>query len=371
MRAPVSSPVIIAAGGTGGHFFPAEALAHELQMRGERVVLITDARSGGLSSSVFAGVECHVVAGAGLSGRSLPRAVSGAAKLLRGTGQARQIMAALRPGAVVAFGGYPAIAPVLAAISLRRSPKIFLHEQNAVLGRANRFLARWADVLLVSFANTRAAPRGVKTELTGNPVRPAIAALSGTPYAPPTDIINILVLGGSLGAKIFGALIPAAFAVLPANLRARLHVVQQCRAQEHDDAAATYAGAGIAAVLSPFFNDMAAQYQTAHLVIARAGASSVAEIAIAGRPAVFIPLPSAIDDHQRANADALADVGAAWRLDQHGLTPEILSERLEHLLSNPTLLTVAARAAGAAAHLNAAAHIATLVQTSLAASTSA
>ncbi len=274
-------------------------------------------------------------------------------------------MVALRPGAVIAFGGYPAIPPVLAAITLRHRPKIFLHEQNAVLGRANRFLARWADTLLLSFANTKAVPAGLKTELIGNPVRPAIAALFATPYTPSADALNIFVLGGSLGARIFGTLIPAALALLPENLRSRLHVVQQCRTQEHDEAAAAYAAAGIEAVLSPFFTDMAAQYQRADLVIARAGASSVAEIAIAGRPAIFIPLPTAIDDHQRANADALADLGAAWRLDQAGLTPAILAERLENLLMNPTILTVAARAASAAARVDAAAHIATLVQTSI------
>lgn len=365
MRAPVQSPIIIAAGGTGGHFFPAEALAAGLMARDERVVLMTDARSGGLTSAVFAQAERHVLAGAGLSGRSLGSALNGALKLARGVTQARRLLKSIRPGAIVAFGGYPAIPPVLAAATLRPRPKIYLHEQNAVLGRANRLLARFADVLVLSFANTSSMPRGVRTLHLGNPVRPAIAALHNAGYAPPGETINLFVLGGSLGAKIFGTLIPAALTLLPLDLKTRLRVVQQCRAQEHDAASSAFTAAGITATLSPFFQDVAAQYQRAHLVIARAGASSVAELAVAGRPALFIPLPNAIDDHQRANADALVAAGAAWRLDQSGLTPEILAERLTSLLNAPDQLAAAARAASEAGIPDAAARLASLVDSGL------
>ncbi len=361
MRAPVQTPIVIAAGGTGGHFFPAEALASALLARGERVVLITDARSGGLASSVFANAERHVIAGAGLSGRSLLRAAKGGAALAKGVLQARRIMRELRPGAVVAFGGYPAVAPVLAAFSLRPRPRILLHEQNAMLGRANRMLAQLADMLLLSFEKTEAVPKGVETRLLGNPVRPAVAVLHAGGYTAPGTRINILVLGGSLGAKIFGTLIPAALALLPEGLRARLIVTQQCRVPEHDTAEKIYADAGIAAELSPFFSDVALRLQSAHLVIARAGASSVAEIAVAGRPAIFIPLPNAIDDHQRANADALAELGAAWRLDQAGLTPERLAQKIETILMDSGLMEKTAAAAASAGRADAADRLAGMV----------
>ena len=355
-------PIVIAAGGTGGHFFPAEALAAALTQRGERVVLMTDARSGGLASPAFANAERHVIAGAGLAGRGAGRALAGGAALLRGVAQARRILTVLQPGAVVAFGGYPAVAPVLAARLLLRRPAIVLHEQNAVLGRANRLLSRFADRLVLSFANTEKLPAGAATVALGNPVRPAVAALHGQGYAPPEQTIELLVLGGSLGAKIFGTLIPAALALLPEDLRARLKVTQQCRAEELAAARAALRGAGIEAELAPFFYDVARRLTRARLVIARAGASTVAELAVAGRPAILIPLPSAIDDHQRANADALAAAGGAWRLDQAGLTPEILAAKIEILLRDPATLAGAARGAASAGQAQAADALAGLVQ---------
>ncbi len=358
----MSAPIVIAAGGTGGHFFPAEALAAELLARGERVVLLTDARSGGLASPVFARAEKHVLAGAGLSGRGVKRAAQGVLALARGVVQARRILRDLRPSAVVAFGGYPSVPPVLAAASLRGGkPRVVLHEQNAVLGRANRFLSRFADLLALNFAETKGVPAGVVVRVLGNPVRPAIAALSGQGYVPPAERIELLVLGGSLGAKIFGTLIPEALARLPEGLRARLHVVQQCRVEESEMARQVFKLAGISAELSPFFTDVASLLAKAHLVVARAGASTVAEIAVAGRPAFFIPLPTAIDDHQRANADALAAAGGAWRLDQAGLTPEILSKKIETMLMDTEGLTKAAAVAAGAGRVDAAAKLADIV----------
>jgi UDP-N-acetylglucosamine--N-acetylmuramyl-(pentapeptide) pyrophosphoryl-undecaprenol N-acetylglucosamine transferase len=363
MMARAPKPVVIAAGGTGGHFFPAEALAAELLARGERVVLLTDARSGGLTSPVFARTERHVISGAGLAGRGFTRAVQGGLALLRGVGEARRLLRQLKPAAVVAFGGYPAVPPVLAAATMVWDrPRVILHEQNAVLGRANKLLARFADVLALSFANTRLVPRGVKTRVLGNPVRQPIVALYGEGYHAPEEGIELLVLGGSLGAKLFGTLIPEALARLPEALRHRLHVTQQCRVEEIETARQVYKLAGIAAELSPFFTDVAALLAKAHLIIARAGASTVAEIAVAGRPAVFIPLPTAIDDHQRANADALAAAGGAWRLDQAGLTPEILAEKIETLLMDPDSLTNAALICVQAGRVDAAAKLADLVQ---------
>jgi UDP-N-acetylglucosamine--N-acetylmuramyl-(pentapeptide) pyrophosphoryl-undecaprenol N-acetylglucosamine transferase len=366
MRGPRVQPIVIAAGGTGGHFFPAEALAAALMGRGERVVLFADARSGGLSSPVFANAERYVISGAGLAGRGAIRALQGGAALLRGVVQARKILQELQPGAVVAFGGYPAVPPVLAARSLRGRPVILLHEQNAVLGRANRMLARAADRLLLNFPDTAKIPGGVATAVLGNPVRPAIAALAGQGYAPPEEKIELLCLGGSLGAKIFGSLIPAALALLPEALRKRIRLTQQCRAEELPAAQAKLREAGIAAELSPFFDDVAALLARAHLVIARAGASTVAELAVAGRPAILIPLPHAIDDHQRANADALVAAGGGWRLDQDGLTPQILAEKIATLLNRTDLLTTAAAASRRYGRPDAAALLADMVQEMLA-----
>jgi UDP-N-acetylglucosamine--N-acetylmuramyl-(pentapeptide) pyrophosphoryl-undecaprenol N-acetylglucosamine transferase len=355
-------PIVIAAGGTGGHFFPAEALAAALMQRGERVVLMTDSRSGGLSSAVFEHAERYVISGAGLSGRGPKRALQGVLALGKGVAQARRLMKDLQPASIVAFGGYPSVPPVLAARSLAKHPPILLHEQNAVLGRANRFLARLSDELVLSFAATTKIPVGTRTSILGNPVRPAIAALSGQVYAPPAGPIEILVLGGSLGARIFGTLIPAALALLPESIRDRLNVVQQCRADDLAGAKAIFADAHIAAELSPFFTDVAARIAKASLVIARAGASTVAELAVAGRPAILIPLPSAIDDHQRANADALADAGGAWRLDQAALTPQILANKIETLLTQPENLSRAALAAAAQGRADAVQKFADMVQ---------
>lgn len=358
----MKGPVVIAAGGTGGHFYPAEALAAEFLRRGERIVLLTDARSGGLASPVFARAERHVVSGAGLSGRGVKRAAQGALALARGVFEARRILRMVKPGAVVAFGGYPSVPPVLAAAMLFGArPRVILHEQNAVLGRANRFLARFANVLALNFPKTRAVPVGVAVQVVGNPVRPAIAALHGQGFVPPGERVELLVLGGSLGAKIFGTLVPAALALLPGALRARLHVTQQCRTEEIEQARQVFKSAGIAVELSPFFTDVAALLAKAQLVVTRAGASSVAEIAAAGRPAIFIPLPGAIDDHQRANADALAATGAALRLDQAGLTPVILAEQIETLLMNTEGLTEMAAASAAYGRVDAAFRLADLV----------
>jgi UDP-N-acetylglucosamine--N-acetylmuramyl-(pentapeptide) pyrophosphoryl-undecaprenol N-acetylglucosamine transferase len=362
MRGPKVQPIVIAAGGTGGHFFPAEALAAELVARGHRIVLMTDARSGGLSSPTFAGREQYVIRGAGIAGRGLWRGAKAVASLATGVVQARGVLAQIGAGCVVGFGGYPCVAPILAARSLRRPPVVILHEQNAVLGRANRFLAGRADVLALGFAATQRVPAGVRTEVTGNPVRPAIAALSHTGYIAATDRIRLLVLGGSLGARVFSDVVPAALRSLPEALRARLSVVQQVRPEDMERVKAVYTADGIEADQSPFFPDVAARLGAAHLVIARAGASTVAELAVAGRPAILVPLPGAIDDHQSANARALAEAGGAWVVPQPLFTPASLAERLEQLLADPVELTRAAEAARSQARDDAASRLADLVE---------
>jgi UDP-N-acetylglucosamine--N-acetylmuramyl-(pentapeptide) pyrophosphoryl-undecaprenol N-acetylglucosamine transferase len=363
MRGPAARPIVIAAGGTGGHVFPAEAVASALIARGERVVLMTDSRSGALDSPVFAGRERLVLSGAGLAGRGVRRAARAAVALGVGVAQARRALARLDARAVVAFGGYPSVPPVLAARSLARRPKVILHEQNAVLGRANRFLAPHADALALSFAETARVPPGVRAVLTGNPVRPAIASI--TPYAAPEEggALRLLVLGGSLGARVFSDIVPDAVAALPAALRARLQVVQQCRAEDLERVGAAYARIAVSATLAPFFSDVAIRLSEAHLVIARAGASTVAELAVAGRPAILVPLPGAIDDHQSANARALMDAGAIETIAQDALTAPVLAAHLSALLGAPGRLGAMATASRDQARPDAARDLADLIDT--------
>lgn len=367
MRGPAARPVVVAAGGTGGHFFPAEALAQELVARGHRVALMTDARSGGLNSAAFEGREVFVLRGAGLAGRGALRAARGAAALAAGAVQARAILARLDAAAVVGFGGYPSVAPVLAARTLRRRPAVVLHEQNRVLGRANRALARFADVLALGMDGTERVPARVQTRVVGNPVRPAIRALAGRGYTPPDappgeGPVRLLVLGGSLGARVFSDVVPVALAELPPGLRARLRVVQQCRPEDLERVRAAYAGSGVAAELAPFFADVAERYEAAHLVVARAGASTVAELYAVGRPAVLVPLPGAIDGHQARNA-------AGWGaevVEQPGFTPERLRALLEALLADRDRLAAMAREAAGHGRPDAAAHLADLVEARIA-----
>lgn len=358
MRGPAVFPIMIAAGGTGGHFFPAEALAGELLARGRRVALMTDTRSGGLQSPVFAGLDRYVISGAGIAGRGW-RAGSAMLSLARGVAEARRILVRSNAAAVVGFGGYPCVAPVLATRLMRRRPPVVLHEQNAVLGRANRFLARHADILALSFAATARVPETAATVLTGNPVRPTVRSV---PYMPPGDVLRVLVLGGSLGARVFSDVVPPALVALPHELRSRLSVVQQCRAEDLARVRAAYDAAEISAVLSAFFPDVAERLAAAHLVIARAGASTVAELAVAGRPAILVPLPGAIDDHQSANARALEQARGASVIAQREFTPDALCGRLAALLASPDMLSHAALAAGSIARANATTRLADLVE---------
>ena len=357
-----AGPIIVAAGGTGGHFFPAEALAAELIRRGRRVALMTDARSGGLSSAVFQGAETHVLKGAGIAGRGLARGSRAVLALAAGTLEARRLIDRLRPAAIVGFGGYPSVPPVLAARLSKRRPPVILHEQNAVLGRANRTLARFADGLALGMDQTSRLPARPAHIVVGNPVRPAIQVLAGTPYSAPEpgSPINLLITGGSLGARVFSDVVPAAIVLLPARLRARLSIVQQCRAEDLDRVRDAYAGLGVPAELSAFFPDLAGRLARAHFVIARAGASTVAEIAAIGRPALLVPLPGAIDGHQARNAASIdADV-----LEQAEITqrPALLAEALASRLATPDRLAMMATATAAHARPQAAAALADLVE---------
>ena len=352
-----TGPIVIAAGGTAGHVFPAAALAAVLRSRGLRPVVLTDARA---AKQDFAGAERHVIPGAGIAGRGPFRAFTALGAIISGTFTAWHLLMNLHPAAVVGFGGYPSVAPALAARLLRRRPVVLLHEQNAVLGRANRVLARIADAVAVSFPSTRHAPAGAV--LTGNPVRAAVAALAHRGYSPaiPEEPARLVVLGGSLGARAFSDLVPAALARSP-DLD-RLELTQQCRHEDLARVEAAYAAIGIDhAEVAAFFSDMPARMAAADLVIARAGASTVAELAAIGRPSIFLPLPGAIDDHQRANAQALAAVGAALVLDERGLTPERLEAEITSLLDDRPRLSAMAAAAKCLGRPNAAEALADLV----------
>ncbi len=372
MKSPERRPVVIAAGGTGGHFYPAEALAAALIERGQWVVLMTDARASIPRSTVFDERNQYVLQGAGIAGRGVVRAGKAVFSLAAGVARARGIMARIRPAAVVAFGGYPSVPPVLATRLLGERPPVILHEQNAVLGRANRFLCRHASVLALSFAETTRVPANVRRVVTGNPVRPAVTALIHAGYeAPPGPrhdgsilggSIRLLVLGGSLGARVFSDIVPQALAGLPLAVRARLLVTQQCRAEDLERVRAIYAASEITADLAPFFPDVADRLRVAHLVVARAGASTVAELAIAGRPSILVPLPGAIDDHQSANAQALADAGGAWVMPQKDFSVVALTERLATLLPDPGALAQAAESARREARPGAAATLADVVE---------
>ena len=365
MRGAAVKPIVIAAGGTGGHFFPAEALASRLMARGHRVVLMTDQRSGASQSPVFAGGEIHVLPGAGIAGRGIRRSAAAVAALARGTLQARRILGPLNAGAIIGFGGYPCVPPVLAARTLGKHPAIILQEQNAVLGRANRMLSRAADVLALGFAGTTRVPAHVRAVVTGNPVRDAIAHVAGRGYTPPADPIELLVLGGSLGARVFSDIVPPAIAALPAALRGRLRITQQCRQEDISRVRAAYAEQGIDAELASFFADVATKLLRAHLVIARAGASTCAELAAVGRPAILVPLPGAIDDHQAANAASLSAAHAALMIAQAKFTSDRLNELLQTCLQE-SWLTAAAAAAARCARAGAADDLSDLVEQSLA-----
>jgi UDP-N-acetylglucosamine--N-acetylmuramyl-(pentapeptide) pyrophosphoryl-undecaprenol N-acetylglucosamine transferase len=366
MTTPSVRKAVLAAGGTGGHMFPAEALARELRARGVAVVLVTDRRGAGFGGDL-ADVETHHISAGGIAGGSPVKRLSGLLRLALGVFQARSLMRRLDPDAVIGFGAYAAAPTVLAGSHLGR--RVILHEQNAVMGRANRLLAGRADIIATGFARVeglKAADRA-KTRMTGNPVRPDIQSVGQQAYQAPRagEAIHLLVVGGSQGAKVFNSVVPAAVARLPEALRARIRIAQQVPGQVPggalDQVQADYRDCGVDADLAGFFDDMPARLARAHLVICRAGASTIAELASARRPAILVPFPHATDDHQTANARALVDVEAGWLIPQSNLTPEALAGQLESLLNTPARLESAAARAGDMAPGDAAGRLADLV----------
>ena len=357
-----SRPLIaLAAGGTGGHVFPALAVAELLQARGMDTLMLTDRRGARLMQ----GHNPRILAAASPFQGGMLRRLVAMAKLSGGFVSALALLLRRRPAAMIGFGGYPAFAPMLAA----RATGIpsLLHEQNGVLGRANRMLARLAGHLATSWPDTSGIPAGQRTEITGMPVRqaffnsPEIAdGNAGHPNsdAAPDDSIRLTIIGGSLGAAVFASLVPDALATLDVATRRRLHVTQQCRAEQLDQLTARYAKLGITAEIRSFFDDMPAVLAASHLVISRAGASSIAELAAAGRAALLVPFAGAMDDHQTANARTFEATGGGICLAETELSATTLAGHLSRLLGDASQLGAMGRAARSLAMPDAAARIA-------------
>lgn len=357
----MSKLCVVAAGGTGGHMFPAEALARELIGRGWRVVLASDHR-GEVYAHGFPAEERLSLDAATASG-PLGMLKAGSA-IFRGVMQARTAFDRLGADVVVGFGGYPSAPALVAAITQGRPTLI--HEQNAVLGRTNRILAPYMKAVASSFQTLQHAPEKVqgRAHVVGSPVRADIRAVFDGAYAPPAEDgpIRVLVTGGSQGARLLAETTPRALAALPEGLRRRLIVHQQARPESMDEARQIYLEAGIDAEVAPFFRDMASRLSASHLVIGRAGASTCAELAVCALPSVLIPLKIATDDHQRLNAKALVDAGAAEVILEDSLTVERLAVTLQQILSDPARLAAMSDGARSVAIPDAAARLADLTE---------
>ena len=359
--------VALAAGGTGGHLFPAQSLAEVLRRRGFDIHLITDERVRDYGKN-FPANETHIVPSASLSFAKLSRVPGNGLRLLRGVWLARSLLKKTRPLAVVGFGGYPSLPPLWAATML--GIPALVHEQNAVLGRANKLLSGRIAAIATSFEKVFRVPETAfsKVVLTGNPVRQTALQFARAPYPAHGDasVLKLVVFGGSQGAKFFSDVMPGALALLPAGLRDRLALVQQCRAEDLTRVEQAISGTGVAARLSPFFTNMPEEIANAHLVICRSGASSIAELGVIGRPAILVPLPHAIDNDQLKNADSFAEAGGGWICPQNELSEAKLAGLLERLLTRPSDLKEAADAAARHGKPDAAEKLADLVERTIA-----
>jgi len=353
---------VLAAGGTGGHMIPAHALAAELKGRGYGVLLITDER-GARFPGLFEGMPVHILPAGRLGGGPIGW-LKAFGSVVKGRGEAKRLYRDHRPDAVIGFGGYPAFPSLLAASSMN-IPTV-LHEQNAVLGRVNRLLAGEAEAIGTAYdqVDRLQAKNAAKVVLVGNPVRAEIAKLGELPFPPFDDVapLKILVTGGSQGASILSKVVPAGLGMLAPSLRRRLQVVQQCRPEDIERVRAQYAELGIPAELMTYIEDMAEKIADAHLVIGRAGASTVAELTAAGRPAILIPFAAATDDHQTANAREMVKAGGARAIQEANFTPEVLARQIEALAMDPVALGNAAGRALSVGRPHAARDLADLVE---------
>ncbi|WP_029040770.1 undecaprenyldiphospho-muramoylpentapeptide beta-N-acetylglucosaminyltransferase [Cucumibacter marinus] len=334
------------AGGTGGHLFPAQALGQELKRRGHAISLMTDRRTSRYLD-VFPANRTYVIPSATPRLRNPIKAIEAGFTILRGMATARSTLKKLQPDAVIGFGGYPTFPPFLMA-SLMGIPGL-LHEQNAVMGAANRALARFADGLALSFDDTRHADKfAIARTVTGNPVRDAVLAVADQPLPPIGEgmKLRLLVFGGSQGARFFSEVMPGAIEALPESIRSRLILTQQCREEDLERVTRAYAAAKVNVELATFFDDLPQRIAGSHLVIGRAGAGTIAELGVLGRPAILVPLPGSLDQDQSANAKVMEAAGGAlvWRQDT--ISPQSLATELERLLpDSDRLTTMAARAA--------------------------
>ncbi|HST35820.1 MAG TPA: undecaprenyldiphospho-muramoylpentapeptide beta-N-acetylglucosaminyltransferase [Allosphingosinicella sp.] len=358
----VSRHYVLAAGGTGGHMIPAHALAEELLMRGHRVALITDDR-GARIPGLFDKVQVHVLPAGRLSGGPVGWFRAGKS-ILTGRAMALRLYETFLPSAVVGFGGYPAF-PALLAARHEQIPTL-LHEQNAVLGRVNRLMAGRVDAIATAYTEVQRLPAKAaeKVQLVGNPVREEILALRDQPFPPLGEdgIFRVLVTGGSQGATVLSEVVPEGLALLPEHFRRRLQVTQQCRAEDIEQVRARYAALGIPADLATYLPDLPERLAWSHLVIARAGASTIAELTAAGRPAILVPLPGATDDHQTFNAREMAKAGGARMIAQAKFTPIELAKQMQKLGLEPQALAKAAERAKSAGRPDAARDLADLVE---------
>ena len=353
--------VVVAAGGTGGHLFPAQALSAALARRGVVVDLATDARATRYGGD-FPARATHIIPSATVHGGNPVALAQTFAALGRGTAVAFRLFGRLRPAAVVGFGGYPTIPPLTAA-ALRGIPTV-IHEQNGVMGRANRLLAPFVRAIATSFPGALDRERQLlaKATHTGNPVREAVIAAADVSYTAPADTLRLLVFGGSQGARIMADIVPAAIALVPDDVRGRLMIVQQARDEDVARVEGAYRRLGVQATVAPFFPGLPARMAASHLVVSRSGASTVAELAAIGRPAILVPLPGALDDNQTPNADILARADAGWRVSQRDLSPDSLAQMLIKIFADPLALARRAAAAHALATPNAAGKLADAVE---------
>lgn len=352
--------VLLAAGGTGGHLFPAEALAVALAKRGVIVDLATDTRAAHYK---FPARNVHLIPSATVRGRNPIALAKTGITLALGMAKAWSLIGRIKPAAVVGFGGYPTVPPLMAA-SLRGVPTV-LHEQNGVMGRANRALASRVTAIATSFPKLTRVDPGLQSKIsfTGNPVRPMVIEAARIPYAAPAagEKIRLLVFGGSQGARVMSEIVPKAVERIPAALAARLAVVQQARAEDVAEVEGTYAQLGVAAEVAAFINDLPARMAAAHLIVGRSGASTVAELSAIGRPSILVPLPHALDQDQFHNAGVLQEAGGAIRIEQRDFTPERLASEIARLAADPARLAAMAQSAKSAGAPDAAERLAELV----------
>ena len=351
--------MLICAGGTGGHLFPAEALAHELKKRGYRVFLAADSRIRKFAGH-FPAEDIFTVESATFGSKNPLAVAKSLWKLYSGYRESRKLLSRVRPVCVVGFGGYPTVPPLLAAS--RAGIPTVIHDANAVLGRANRFLSRFADRIAIGFENTKGAGK-FGYVVTGNPIRPALLKLAGQPYPArkPDQRFHLLVFGGSQGARFFSEVVPPALALLPESQRGLIRLVQQARPEDQGILKEQLDKLGLEAEVAPFFEDMADRLSAAHLVISRAGASTVSELSVMGRPSILVPYPHALGHDQAANAGKLAEVGGAKLIKQASLTPQKLAGEIADAMNDPKMLATAAKNAKKTGTPNAVNHLTDMI----------